>query len=231
MNRNRILTLSISICLGFLFSATSAEAYTTTLIDFNDNESPGVGWNTFNQGHHHASMPLVFDDGTPSGVSILLPSFNDSANPGWNPAVPLPSWAPSEVAGDYSTFNGFCCDGGTKSVSFLLSNLDPGRLYVIDVIASRDLDRVQDLTITHGGGVDSLLGWNTLTDGWIAGQVLHSGFLRPDGANEIKLEFRRHGTSGAFNAMRITSLPEPKSLTLMAFGLLGLAISGRRQRR
>ena len=230
MNLCRILSLSITLCIGLLFAA-SAEAFTTTLIDFNDSQNPGFGWNTLNQAQHHTTVPLVFDDGTASGVSIFLPSFSDSANAGWNPAVALPSWAPNAAANDYSTFNGFCCDGGTESVHFLLSNLDPGRLYQFDVIASRNLDRVQDLTITHAGGVDSLLDWNTQTDGWMAGQVLHSNILRPDGANKIRLEFRRHGTSGAFNAMRITSLPEPKSLALMTFGLVGLAICGGRDRR
>lgn len=224
----RILTLSLSLCIGLLFAASS-EAYTTTLIDFNDGEGGGSGWNTFNEGHHQSTMPLNFDDGSPSGVWVTLPSYNDSGGTGWDPSVELPSWASTGAAADYSMFNGFCCDGGSQTVQFLFSNLNPDRLYQFDVLISRDLDRSQDISVTHGRGVWSHLDWNARTDGWTAGHVLRTHRFWPDASNEIKLEFRRHGTSGSFNAIRIKSLPEPKTLALMTFGILGL-ILGRRQR-
>jgi hypothetical protein len=201
----------------------------TILIDFNDNGSAGFGWNTFHTGNDGTTQALIADDGSASGIDITLPTFNDSAAAGWNPGNPLPSWAPASVANDYSFFNAFF-DGGSQTAQFVLSNLDPGMTYTIDMILSRDLDRDQDITITHGGGVAFYDNWNTQADGWVAGNLVTFSGLTPDVANEIVIEMRREGTSAAFNAFRITSVSEPRSLALLGLALLALAGTRRRPR-
>ena len=80
----------------------------TILIDFNDASTAGFGWNTFHAGNDGTTQGLIWDDGTASGISLTLPTFNDSGNPGWNPGNPLPSWAPASVASTPSLFRTAC---------------------------------------------------------------------------------------------------------------------------
>lgn len=202
----------------------------TILIDFNDASTAGFGWNTFHAGNDGTTQGLIWDDGTASGISLTLPTFNDSGNPGWNPGNPLPSWAPASVANDYSFFNAFF-DGGSQTAQFVFSGLDATSLYTIDIISSRNLNRDQDFTITHGGGVEFYDDWNTQTDGWVAGNVLTFSGLTADGANQIVMDLRREGASAAFNAIRVTSTPEPSTFTFTALGLVILAARRRSGRR
>ena len=81
----------ITLCT-LLFAGTAGAG--TILIDFNDNTTAGFGWNTFHTGNDGTTQSLIWDDGSASGISIALPTFNDSVNDGWDdPAIPLPSWA------------------------------------------------------------------------------------------------------------------------------------------
>jgi hypothetical protein len=221
--RNHLYTLvsGLVVLLTCALIATSASAG-TILIDFNDNFVPVGNWNVFHTGNDGTTQPLIWDDGTASGISLALPTFNDSANPGWNPANPLPSWAPTSVANDYSFFNAFF-DGNSGTAQFVLSGLDPTHTYALDIIVSRNLNRDQDFTITHGGGVEFYDNWNSQSDGWVAGNVLTFAGLTPDLANEIVMDIQRESTSGAFNAIRITSMPEPGTFVMTALGIAGIA--------
>lgn len=200
-----------------LLSASSAGAG-TILIDFNDNATAGFGWNTFHAGNDGTTQSLVWDDGSASGIDITLPSFTDSANSGWNAANPLPSWAPNSVADDYSFFNA-SLDGGSQTAQFVLSGLNSAVTYSIDILSSRNLDRDQDITVTHGGGVDFYDNWNSQADGFALGNVLTFSNLSADALAQIVLDVRRENVSANFNAFRITSIPEPNSLLLTALGL------------
>jgi len=222
----RLAALALAVLLALNVDAAQAD---TILIDFNDNGTAGFGWNTFHTGNDGTTQALILDDGTASGVSITLPTFNDSAGPGWNFANALPSWAPASVANDYSFFNPFF-DGGSQTAQFVLSGLDPAATYTVDFIVSRDLDRDQDFALTHGGGVATYDDWNSQGDGWLAGSVLTFSGLTADGANQIVIDIFREGTSAAFNAMRITSvvIHEPGALALLAPGIGILALRQRR---
>lgn len=215
----------------FLLPAGAAVS-ATILIDFNDNGTAGAGWNVFHTGNDGTVQDLILDDGTDSGFDISLPTFNDSANAGWNPANPLPAWAPTSVANDYSFFNNFF-DGGTQTAQFVLSNLDSGLLYTIDIISSRNLNRDQDFTVTHGGGTEFYDNWNNRFDGWQAGNVLTFSSLTADASDEISIDIFREGTSAAFNAIRITtvsSVPEPSTALLIVMGLAILSREGSHAR-
>lgn len=148
----------------------------TILIDFNDNRTAGFGWNVLHTGNDGTTIDLISDDGSDSGIDLATPTFNDSANAGWNGANPLPSWAPTSVANDYSFINDFF-DGGTGTAQFVLSNFDASSLYAIDI--------------------------------------------------------GREGTSAAFNAIRITSVPVPESnlALLVGLGLGFMSIDGRERSR
>jgi len=224
----RSALLGIPLALFLLFASASAFAG-TILIDFNDNTSAGFGWNTFHTGNDGTTQSLIWDDGTASGLSITLPTFTDSANPGWNPANVLPAWAPNAVADDYSFFNTFI-DGGTQTAQFILSGLDNTSTYSLDILSSRNLNRDQDFTVTHGGGVEFHDNWNSQADGWVLGSVLTFSNLSADALNEIVLDIRREGVSANFNAIRITAIPEPNIVILTSLGLLFLA-GGRRPKQ
>ena len=195
----------------------------TILIDFNDNAGAGFGWNTFHNGNDGTTQGLVWDDGTASGISIALPTFNDSGNAGWNPANTLPAWAPNSVANDYSFFNA-SFDGGTATAQFVLSGLDASMTYTLDIVSSRNLNRNQDFTVTHGGGVEFHDDWNSQADGWVLGNVLTFSNLSADALGEIILDIDREGVSANFNAFRITSIPEPNTFVLTALGLMALGL-------
>lgn len=224
-------SLVFAALLAFALQSGVASAG-TILIDFNDRSTAGAGWNTFHSGNDGTTQPLIWDDGTASGISIVLPTFRDIGSAGWNsPTNPLPSWAPSEAANDYSFFNAFS-DGGSGTAQFVLSGLDAGSTYSIDIIASRNLDRDQDFTITHGGGVEFYDNWNTQSDGWVAGNVLTFSGLTPDASNQIVMDIDRESVSAGFNAFRIiSSVPEPNTFALTALGLVVLAARRRRVRR
>ena len=234
MRTHRSPYLAACLTLGLLVALqASIVSADTILIDFNDNSTAGFGWNTFHSGNDNTTQPLIRDDGTPSGISIELPKFQDSQHVGWNPANPLPSWAPISVADDYSYFNWFV-DGHTQTAQFVFTGLDPAALYTIDIIASRNFDRDQDFTLSHGGGVAFYDDWNTRTDGIWAGNVLTFEDLTSDTANEIAMEIRRESLSGAFNAFRLTSaaepntsVPEPNTFVLTSLGL-ALLVARRR---
>ena len=231
MSARRSSSRTAPLTLGLLLALQASIVWADTiLIDFNDNSSAGFGWNTLHADNDHTTQPLFWDDGTPSGISIVLPRFQDSAHSGWNPANPLPSWAPISVANDYSYFNWFL-DDLSQTAQFVLTGLDPAATYTIDIIASRGFDRDQDFTLSHGGGVEFYDDWNTHADGWLAGNVLTFGGLTPDTANEIVMDVRSESLSGAFNAFRLTSIPEPASFSLTLLGLLFLAAHPRRPGR
>jgi len=210
------------IFLTLVLIPTSQALAGTILIDFNDNATAGLGWNTFHSDNDGTTQALVWDDGTASGINITLPTFNDSANPGWNGANPLPSWAPNSVANDYSFFNN-SFDGGTQTAQFIFSGLDSAATYTIDILSSRNLNRDQDFTVTHGGGIDFYDNWNSQADGFVLGNVLTFSNLTADALDEIVLDISREGVSANFNAFRITSIPEPSSFLLTVLGLVMLA--------
>ncbi|MEE2672540.1 MAG: PEP-CTERM sorting domain-containing protein [Myxococcota bacterium] len=234
-NPSKAAALIVGLLLAIQATTVSAD---TLLIDFNDSGTAGFGWNSFSSGDYDTTQPLIWDDGTPSGISLQLPNLQDSANSGWNNANPLPSWAPASVADDYAYFNWFV-DEFTQAVQFVFTGLDPTATYTLDIIASRNLDRNQDFTLSHGGGVEFYANWNTRTDGWLAASVLTIGDLTPGAASEIAMDVQRAGVSGAFNAFRLTSIPalttstvpEPATFALTSLGLLVAAARGRRRGR
>ena len=227
LRARRIPALLAQAATLFLVAVGPSHA-ATILIDFNDANTAGVGWNTFHAGNDGTTQSLVLDDGTASGFDITLPTFNDSGNAGWNGANPLPSWAPAEVVDDYSFFNAFF-DGGSQTAQFVLGNLDASLTYSIDFIISRNLPRTQDLTITHGGGVATFDDWDSQADGWVAGNLITFTGLTADAADEIVIEMRRDGASAAFNAIRIVGVPEASSGLLLALGLAA-CVRGRDRR-
>jgi len=223
---------AVLLALVLALAPASSVFAATILIDFNDNSTAGFGWNVLHTGNDGTTIDLISDDGSDSGIDLATPTFNDSANAGWNGANPLPSWAPTSVANDYSFINNFF-DGGTGTAQFVLSNLDASSLYAIDIISSRNLNRDQDITVTHGGGVEFHDNWNTRRDGWRDGNVLMFSNLSSDLSDEIVIDISREGASAAFNAIRITSVPvpEPNLALLVGLGLGFMSIDGRERSR
>lgn len=218
-----LATVAWLIAAAWAQSASAA----TILIDFNDGAgTPGVGWNVFDAADSGSTLGLIADDGSSTGFDVSLPSFFDSPNPGWNPANARPSWAPASATDDYSYFGG----GGTI-VTFSFLNLDPTLQYQIDLIVSRDLNRSQDHRLTNGGGFLFEMDWNSQTDGWQNGQVIRFAPVTPNASDQINLDIRRDSISGAFNAMRIVTIPESTTLALGALTLAALSLRQGAQRR
>jgi hypothetical protein len=228
--RKNTVIAALLATVAWLVAAACAQSATaaTILIDFNDGAgTPGIGWNTVDSADGGSTISLIADDGTSTGYDLTLPSFFDSGNAGWNGANLRPSWAPASATDDYSYFSG----GGSRFVFFRLSNLDPTLQYQLDLIVSRNRDRSQDQRITHGGGNVSTNNWNSQTDGWQNGSVLSFAGLSADASNEITLRIRRDDNSGAFNAMRIVTIPEPGTGALAALAVAALAARRRGARR
>jgi hypothetical protein len=100
--------------------------------------------------------------------------------------------------------------------------LGEGQEYELELIASRNLDRN---TIVNISG--QAFAWNDL-DAYVNGDTLFLESVFADDLGRIAIDFDVAGTSGAINALRLTAVPEPATLGLLALG--GLAMLRRRRK-
>jgi hypothetical protein len=187
------------------------------LVDFNNRLTPAVGnWNVIDAEYNSGgTVGLVASDGAVTSAELVLPTILDSGSDGWDQGTnDVPAWAVLEAADDYSYFQG-------DSV-FLLTGLGEGQEYELELIASRNLDRN---TIVNISG--QAFAWNDL-DAYVNGDTLFLESVFADDLGRIAIDFDVAGTSGAINALRLTAVPEPATLGLLALG--GLAMLRRRRK-
>ena len=186
------------------------------LVDFNNRLTPSESnWNVIDAEYHSGgTVGLVTSDGTVTSAALVLPTILDSGSDGWDQANhDVPTWAVREAADDYSYFQ-------NDSV-FLLTGLGAGQEYELELIACRNLDR--DAIITIG---DQVFTWNDQT-AYVNGDTFLLESVFADELGRIRIDFDIAGTSGAVNALRLTAVPEPATMGLLALG--GMALLRRRR--
>jgi hypothetical protein len=198
------------------------------LIDFGNTSGTTVGnWNNSNVSGYTLTN-MIDTDGNATVYDLF---FNTSVGQGGNWGVTAAP-APFNVSSAYN-------DGlftAADTITFTLSGLLATETYDLTMFASRDAagTRITDYTVT-GSGAPVTLSLQTSGTGLggvginhnIANTVNFSG-IAPDVNNQISVSIDINSGGFAYlNAMQITVVPEPASLSLLLLGGFLLSVIRR----
>lgn len=166
-------------------------------------------------------------DITASLISLKYMHFQgDTVTNAWNPANPGPSWLDSNkyAAMDYVK------QGWNSYGELRFKGLDPNTAYTIEIISSRS--NAEDKNVpwqVFGAATTEIAYFNARIQGYQQGQWLTWTDISPDANGEIAVKVGYNGQTSYnnfLNAARLSAVPEPVSLVLMALG--GLLVARRR---
>jgi hypothetical protein len=176
-------------------------------------------WNSFGTaGGHDSSVlsPLLYSDGSAaSGVSIQLNDVNSYTPPG-TPVLGL-------FRGQINS------PDEATTVSIDVKGLDNGQKYNVYLYSARPDAEIDPVTFTVNGVAQSLPG-SANTSTFVQGDnyVLFAAQSPTGGALNVTWTGK---WGGPFNALQVTSVPEPSMLVLAVIGCFGLLAYAWRKRR
>lgn len=238
---------SAALAVGVL----TAQAEATMLVDFSNSVAvtPTLGgtWNTLAGPPNQTYSNLVNADNTPAtGVSMTLSGFTDFAEDqtGWNGGNDL-DWVDADATRDY-----FWVSAQTQSATagqvgtITISGLPAGSSYEVSYLGVRKTQstntRIADITVNgaftntdiSSQAYDAYKAWNTTPSPiltWTSVALDSSGdiVIKLDPRDDLYAD-KSVNVNAWINALRITPVPEPSSLGLLALG--GIFTLRRRRR-
>ncbi len=215
-----------------------------------------AAWNVItNPAVHTEASPLVNATGTSSGITLAITdAFSTTSGGGdWN-GVPVP-WAIGSATNDSFAAS---ASAGNLACEIAFTDLNPNLTYRIAMIDSRQFSSHERDGIYRANGLapdsgessvvtNSLIPtfgktyFNVYDDGYISKTVMSWRSVAPDVNNEIRIAGIAAGNVDGsqagnsdwlyFNAIRFEAVPEPSSMLLAFFGLIGLTLVGSRRFR
>ncbi|HUW82423.1 MAG TPA: Calx-beta domain-containing protein, partial [Phycisphaerae bacterium] len=188
-------------------------------VDFNDAAAnPAGNWNIIDAEVTGLALADYATGSTAEGVTLTLEagvatwSFGTGTD-GWNPGMTGPHWldANRNAAVDYAylswNYNG----------RIHVDGLDPGQVYTVELVASRNTSQV-DVLYDVGGDTRY---FNVQDDGYLAGQWLTWVGASPDGTGRISVQCGvagGHSYGTYINTVRVTASEAPDAIDDLAVG-------------
>lgn len=224
----RLLTLALAV----LVTASVAQAVPVMdlRVDFNNAAaSPGTGWNTVAS---TATDLALVDFNTGVATAVTLTTSASPATYNWSKATTTNHWiaeneGPSWLDESKNAAKDHIYLGWNIAGYLTFKNLDPTQLYTIEIISSFNGTYTAALPFYVNGANKQT--WNPKTQGYDTGGWLTWTDIAPDANNQIVVQVADtggHAYNAYVNAIRITAVPEPATLALLALGGL-LAVRRR----
>ncbi len=171
----------------------------------------------------------------PGNLVDTTRDWNESDNMLVNGAITLST---GDVGFDTVLNTGYNTQGQSRNNSITLINLTVGQAYQVLLLAARntsdystmqasDSDTGGDAGVLTGPRISALQQYNfTTTTGPVGGYLL--GTFVADATTQTFWEYTPNGEAGQLNALVVSAIPEPASLSVLALGAMGLLARRRR---
>lgn len=215
-----------------LLACLRPAAAQTILIDYDTTAAAPTIGGTWNSIPAPGSTPLLFSDGSASGVTVSFTGWTDGqdATQGPWPAGNI-QWVDQNATIDYFVT--------ASAAQITFSGLNTALRYRIDHVAARNITAFGSTaayTIFGSPGDSSPNGsaFRAKLDGWDAGAILTWNSVAPNGSGQIVLSVAPVFLNFAYakaTRVQVVAVPEPTTILLFGGAIAGAGLVWRNRRQ